>query len=154
MIGIINYSLIEGAVSDFPIIVIIVGFPVIHSWSPFCSTQGTPTKDSSKFKRDLERAIRADPLYELSSAEKELIWKFRYHCIKIPEAMPKLLRSVNWADLEQVRERKRRERERERERNGTDRTIYKLYTDHSIFNAFPRTLVLHNLCQPVNPNQN
>ena len=121
MIGIINYSLIEGAVSDFPIIVIIVGFPVIHSWSPFCSTQGTPTKDSSKFKRDLERAIRADPLYELSSAEKELIWKFRYHCIKIPEAMPKLLRSVNWADLEQVRERKRREREREREREKWNR---------------------------------
>lgn len=80
--------------------------------SPFCSTQGTPTKDSSKFKRDLERAIRADPLYELSSAEKELIWKFRYHCIKIPEAMPKLLRSVNWADLEQVRE-KRELKERE-----------------------------------------
>ena len=70
----------------------------------FPRSHGTPTKDTSKFKRDLERAIRADPLYELSSAEKELIWKFRIHCTTIPEALPKLLRSVNWADLEQVRE--------------------------------------------------
>lgn len=52
----------------------------------------------------MERAIKADPLYELNSAERELIWKFRLHCTTIPEALPKLLRSVNWADLDQVGE--------------------------------------------------
>ena len=87
----------------------------------------------------MERAIRADPLYELSSAEKELIWKFRYHCIKIPEAMPKLLRSVNWADLEQVRERKRREREREREREMEQTAQYTNCTLDTLFSMlFPR----------------
>lgn len=60
------------------------------------------TQDASRFKKELERAIYADPLTQLDRAQKELIWKFRSYCSTIPEALPKLLRCVDWADLEQV----------------------------------------------------
>ena len=67
-----------------------------------CSAPEPSTKDASIFKKDLEKAIYADPLTQLDKPQKELIWKFRTYCSTIPEALPKLLRCVDWADLEQV----------------------------------------------------
>lgn len=40
--------------------------------------------------------------HQLNKAQRELIWKFRMHCSTIPEALPKFLRCVDWADLDQV----------------------------------------------------
>ena len=54
------------------------------------------------FKEELDKAIRADPLTHLDKSQRELIWKFRTHCSTVPEALPKLLRCVNWANLEDV----------------------------------------------------
>lgn len=42
--------------------------------------------------------------HQLDKAQRELIWKFRVHCSTIPEALPKFLRCVDWADLDQVTE--------------------------------------------------
>ncbi len=48
------------------------------------------------------KAIQADPLRQLDRSEKELIWKFRNHCSTIPEALPKLLRCLDWDNLDNV----------------------------------------------------
>ena len=39
---------------------------------------------------------------QLTKAQKELVWGCRSYCFRVPEALPKLLRSINWADLAQV----------------------------------------------------
>ena len=59
---------------------------------------------TSNFKKELETIIHSDPLTKLTSPQKELLWKFRLHCSTIPEALPKLLRCVNWGDLAMVTE--------------------------------------------------
>lgn len=48
--------------------------------------------------------MQTDPLTKLTPAQMELLWKFRQHCSTIPEALPKVLRCVNWGDLEKVTE--------------------------------------------------
>jgi len=54
------------------------------------------------FKDELTRTIQADPLRLLNRSEIELIWKFRNHCSTIPEALPKLLRCIEWDNLDNV----------------------------------------------------
>ncbi len=54
------------------------------------------------FKDELNKAIQADPLTQLDPPQKELIWKFKSYCSTIPEALPKLLRCLNWASLDDV----------------------------------------------------
>ena len=41
---------------------------------------------------------------QLTKAQKELVWSCRSYCSHVPQALPKLLRSINWADLAQVSE--------------------------------------------------
>lgn len=64
------------------------------------STEAT----AGSFKKDLEEIIKGDPLSVVGSHQKELLWKFRQYCSTIPEALPKLLRCVNWANLDHVTE--------------------------------------------------
>lgn len=54
---------------------------------------------TSNFKEELDSIIHSDPLTKLTGPQKELLWKFRQHCTTIPEALPKILRCVNWGDL-------------------------------------------------------
>ena len=55
-------------------------------------------------EKDLKKAIYGDPLRMLDAQEKELIMCYRHHCAEIPEALPKYLQCVNWADLDEVAE--------------------------------------------------
>lgn len=49
--------------------------------------------------RDMLRDIVAEPVSsELSNEEKDMLWKFRYHLTRQPNALPKFLRSVVWTD--------------------------------------------------------
>ena len=59
---------------------------------------------TGSFKKELEAIIHSDPLTKLTLPQKELLWKFRQHCTTIPEALPKLLRCINWGDLTMVTE--------------------------------------------------
>ena len=57
---------------------------------------------SGTFKKELTLIVKGDPLVVLTQPQKELLWKFRKYCSTIPEALPKLLRCVQWGNLEQV----------------------------------------------------
>lgn len=49
--------------------------------------------------RDTLRDIITQPVSsELTSEEKDLLWRFRYHLSRLPNALPKFLRSVVWSD--------------------------------------------------------
>jgi hypothetical protein len=61
----------------------------------------TPRKE---MKEELDTVINADPLTTLTKAQKELVWSCRSYCSHVPQAFPKLLRSIDWADLAQVSE--------------------------------------------------
>lgn len=43
-----------------------------------------------------------DPLSEISEQEKDILWKLREYCIKVPQSLPKLLQSVKWNEREYV----------------------------------------------------
>lgn len=43
-----------------------------------------------------------DPLSEISEQEKELLWKLRHECLKIPDILPRLLDAVKWQTRDEV----------------------------------------------------
>eukprot|EP00298_Acanthocystis_sp_HF-20_P016995 c21646_g1_i3.p1 GENE.c21646_g1_i3~~c21646_g1_i3.p1 ORF type:complete len:1154 (-),score=502.59 c21646_g1_i3:167-3628(-) len=55
-------------------------------------------------KEKVTKAIQKHPLASLDEEEKKLLWKGRYELIKDPKALPKILRSVQWANHEAVAE--------------------------------------------------
>lgn len=59
---------------------------------------------TSNFKKELDAIIHTDPLTKLTRAQMELLWKFRQYCSTIPEALPKVLRCIDWGELEMVTE--------------------------------------------------
>ncbi|XP_074594657.1 phosphatidylinositol 4,5-bisphosphate 3-kinase catalytic subunit alpha isoform-like [Brevipalpus obovatus] len=44
----------------------------------------------------LEALIKRNPLSQMEQHEKNLVWRLREECLKIPNSLPKLLDSVNW----------------------------------------------------------
>jgi phosphatidylinositol-4,5-bisphosphate 3-kinase len=46
--------------------------------------------------------VLADPLRELKAHEQELIWRLRWNLASKPEALPRLLQTADWGNLEQV----------------------------------------------------
>ena len=44
----------------------------------------------------LQDIIMRDPLAEISEQEKEMLWRLRKHCLKMPNILPRLLDAVNW----------------------------------------------------------
>ena len=52
----------------------------------------------------INAVIGRDPLAEISSGEKELLWDARYFLVDRPESLPKFLRAVQWDDPAQVEE--------------------------------------------------
>ncbi|XP_067658199.1 phosphatidylinositol 4,5-bisphosphate 3-kinase catalytic subunit alpha isoform-like [Haliotis asinina] len=65
-----------------------------------------PETDTKKvLDRDrmiLADIIAKDPLSDLLEQDKELLWKRRELCLKMPESLPKLLHAVKWNDRESV----------------------------------------------------
>lgn len=59
---------------------------------------------NTSFKKELDVIISSDPLTKLTPPQMELLWNFRQYCSTVPEALPKLLRCVDWGDLEKVTE--------------------------------------------------
>eukprot|EP00835_Amoeboradix_gromovi_P001644 NODE_80_length_22829_cov_0.188121.p1 type:complete len:1735 gc:universal NODE_80_length_22829_cov_0.188121:22262-17058(-) len=56
---------------------------------------------------ELDRILLFDPLTKLTAAEKQFIWKYRYCITDRTEALPKLVMSTKWNDLNSVLEMKR-----------------------------------------------
>jgi phosphatidylinositol-4,5-bisphosphate 3-kinase len=81
-----------------------------------CPTEGWGTDDSlpldllpfnkegTPFKSHLEESISSDPLITLDKVQRELLWNFRHQLVSSPEALPKFLKCVDWADLDKVTE--------------------------------------------------
>lgn len=44
------------------------------------------------------RIVHNDVLHTLTNEERKLLWDHRHHLTNVPEALPKVLRSVNWGD--------------------------------------------------------
>ncbi|KAJ2905997.1 uncharacterized protein MKZ38_003480 [Zalerion maritima] len=57
------------------------------------------------FARDeLNSILSQPPTYPLSSDNKDIIWKFRYHLAKDKRALTKFIKSVNWDDAGECKE--------------------------------------------------
>jgi phosphatidylinositol-4,5-bisphosphate 3-kinase len=54
--------------------------------------------------RELERLETQGPLYELSTQDTELLWRYRAYCTKHPKLLPKLFLSVDWCNPSNVRD--------------------------------------------------
>lgn len=83
-------------------IVLAYNIQFVNSSPSSFSTSEPSARELSMFKEELNKAIQADPLTHLNASEKELVWKFRNYCSTIPEALPKLLRCLDWASLDDV----------------------------------------------------
>ncbi|XP_065829821.1 phosphatidylinositol 4,5-bisphosphate 3-kinase catalytic subunit gamma isoform-like isoform X2 [Oscarella lobularis] len=62
----------------------------------------SPMTTKSRFMAMIREIISSDPLKELEVHECELLWRFRWSLVEIPEALPWLLRCVDWGSLESV----------------------------------------------------
>ena len=62
-------------------------------------------KRSEEEERKLEELLSKDPLYNMSKAEKEFVWKYRHICLeKKGDKLPKVLQCCNWKEVESVQE--------------------------------------------------
>ncbi|RKP02093.1 hypothetical protein CXG81DRAFT_11220, partial [Caulochytrium protostelioides] len=61
-------------------------------------------KPNAQARDALQTIIRYPPHQELSSEEKDLVWKFRMHLTRDKKALTKFLRSVTWSDPGEVRQ--------------------------------------------------
>ncbi|XP_068162690.1 phosphatidylinositol 4,5-bisphosphate 3-kinase catalytic subunit gamma isoform isoform X2 [Antennarius striatus] len=59
---------------------------------------------ANHLKKQFAAIVNTDPLHPLSPEDKELLWHFRYECMRDPRAYPKLLGSVRWGKQEDVLE--------------------------------------------------
>ena len=59
-----------------------------------------PTNDNDALL--LEKIITSDPLTGLSDKATQLVWMYRYHCLRRPEGLSKVLLSARWFLLEDV----------------------------------------------------
>lgn len=50
----------------------------------------------------LNEVISRDPLSDMTVQEKNLIWRMRDHCLKIPDSLPKFLDAVKWNSRDEV----------------------------------------------------
>lgn len=55
-------------------------------------------KPTSKERDQLNRILAAPPLAELPPADKDMVWRFRFHLAKDKRGLTKFLRSVSWQD--------------------------------------------------------
>ena len=50
----------------------------------------------------MDEIMKRDPLAEISEQEKDMLWKLRQHCLKMPNILPRLLDAVNWGSRDHV----------------------------------------------------
>ncbi|CAK7268073.1 Phosphatidylinositol (PI) 3-kinase [Sporothrix epigloea] len=68
---------------------------------------GTLDKDlkpNAKVRDELNGIISYPPTQALSSEEKDLVWKFRYHLTRERKAVTKFVKSVNWQDAAEAKQ--------------------------------------------------
>ncbi|CAK7242909.1 MAG: Phosphatidylinositol (PI) 3-kinase [Sporothrix thermara] len=68
---------------------------------------GTLDKDlkpNAKVRDELNGIMAYPPTQVLSSEEKDLVWKFRYHLTREKKAVTKFVKSVNWQDAAEARQ--------------------------------------------------
>ncbi|KAF2086545.1 phosphatidylinositol 3-kinase [Saccharata proteae CBS 121410] len=61
-------------------------------------------KPNRKIRDELNVILSYGPTHELSTEEKDLIWKFRHHLSRDKRALTKLVKSVAWNDQNEVRQ--------------------------------------------------
>ncbi len=68
---------------------------------------GTLDKDlkpNAKVRDELNVIMSYPPTQALSSEEKDLVWKFRYHMTREKKAATKFVKSVNWQDVAEAKQ--------------------------------------------------
>ncbi|CAK7266849.1 Phosphatidylinositol (PI) 3-kinase [Sporothrix epigloea] len=68
---------------------------------------GTLDKDlkpNAKVRDELNQIMSYPPTQALSSEEKDLVWKFRYHLTRERKAVTKFVKSVNWQDAAEAKQ--------------------------------------------------
>lgn len=60
------------------------------------------TTMSNEELQQLEDIKRRDPLAEISEQEKEMLWRLRTQCLKIPDILPRLLDAVKWNSRDEI----------------------------------------------------
>ena len=58
--------------------------------------------DNEHLLPQLEEISARDPLSEISEQEKELMWRVRLLCLRVPDILPKLLLAVKWNSRDDV----------------------------------------------------
>lgn len=61
-------------------------------------------KPESATRDQLDRILQYPPTQLLTQAEKDLIWRFRYHLTREKRALVKFLKSVTWSDRAEARQ--------------------------------------------------
>lgn len=55
-------------------------------------------KPNAKIRDELHEIMRYSPTQDLTSGEKDLLWKFRYYLTRDKKALTKFLKSVSWSE--------------------------------------------------------
>lgn len=61
-----------------------------------------PERIPHMMEKDLHQAVYGDPLRQLQDREKELIRRYCLRCTEMPEALPKYMQCVDWAEQDEV----------------------------------------------------
>lgn len=61
-------------------------------------------KPNAKLRDELNEIISYGPTQDLSSEEKDVVWKFRHHLSKDKRALTKFVKATNWQDLGETRQ--------------------------------------------------
>ncbi|KAF2836754.1 phosphatidylinositol 3-kinase [Patellaria atrata CBS 101060] len=61
-------------------------------------------KPNAKVRDELNVIISYGPTHDLSSEEKDLVWKFRHHLTREKHALTKFVKSVQWSDQSEARQ--------------------------------------------------
>ncbi|KAJ5353977.1 hypothetical protein N7541_006541 [Penicillium brevicompactum] len=61
-------------------------------------------KPNPKIRDDLNMIISYEPTQDLTTEEKDLVWRFRYHLTREKKALTKFVKSVNWRDVGESRQ--------------------------------------------------
>ncbi|KXS19899.1 phosphatidylinositol 3-kinase [Gonapodya prolifera JEL478] len=61
-------------------------------------------KPNARIRDELNRIVQYPPTHSLTSEEKDLVWKFRYHLTRDRRATTKFLKSVAWSDPVEARQ--------------------------------------------------
>ncbi|KAJ3327007.1 Phosphatidylinositol (PI) 3-kinase [Blyttiomyces sp. JEL0837] len=61
-------------------------------------------KPNAKIRDDLNKILKYPPTQNLTSEEKDLLWKFRFYLTRDKKALTKFLKCVDWQDLVEMKQ--------------------------------------------------